>query len=991
MRAAPRGRRFRDLVEQVEGIIWEADPTTWQYTFVNQRAEEILGYPVERWLAEPEFWVKLVHPDDRAQAVAHCRAAIRAGQDHELEHRAVAADGHVVWLRDRVYVVRDSEGRARKLRGVMVDITARKQAEAALQTRARQQAAVAELGQRALAGIDLTTLLNEAVSLVARTLEVEYSNVLELLPDGHALLLRAGVGWRPGLVGRATVGAGRESQAGYTLLCREPVIVEDLRAEARFSGPPLLHEHGVVSGLSVVIPGQARPFGVLGAHTAQQRSFTRDDVNVLQAVANVLAMTIERQRIEAERAELLTREQAARAEAEAARQRLEAVLQQMPAGVLIAEAPSGRLLLGNEQVAHVWRHAFVPCAEVNEYLEYKGFHPDGRPYEPTEWPLARAIATGEVVGGEEIEFLRGDGTRGTMDMSAAPIYDRKGRIVAGVATFYDVTERKEAAEVLRRSEERFRVAQELSRDAFTILRSVRDERGAIVDFEWEYVNPAAAGILRHRVEELVGRRLLEVLPGNRAIGPFDAYVRVVETGQSHDIELSCRAEGIDGWFRNMTVKLNDGVAVSFSDITARKRTEDALRFLAEASTRLAASLDYEATLATLAQLAVPKLADWCVIDLLEADQSVRRLTAVAGDSANEGVALELVRYPPDAGRADHPVERALRTGQSQLVAEVSDALLTAVARAPAHLAILRQLRPRSLMSVPLVARGRILGAVSVVRAESGRRYGPADLALAEELARRAALSIDNARLHREAQEAIRMREAFLARASHELRTPLTIVKGHLALLGKRLTGGEPEATAAVSVAQRHVDRMTRLVADLLDASRLAAGRLTLKPEPLDLKGVVAEALAQVRSLAQAKGVGLVEAVVLGLALVGDRLKLEQVVINLLTNAIKHTPAEGTIRVEGRRGGEEVELSVRDSGEGLASEHLEQIFEPFFQVGSATGHRKAPGQGAGLGLAICRQIVMLHGGRIWAESEGPDRGSAFVVRLPAAASVKGSAA
>ena len=164
----------------------------------------------------------------------------------------------------------------------------------ALPVRVRQDAAMAQLGEDALAGVELPALMDKAVALVASTLEVEFAKILELLPDGGALLLRAGVGWREGLVGQATVGAAADSQAGYTLLSNEPVIVEDLRAETRFRGPALLLDHGVVSGLSVVIRGRERPFGVLGAHTTERRTFTKEDVHFLLAVANLLAMAIER-------------------------------------------------------------------------------------------------------------------------------------------------------------------------------------------------------------------------------------------------------------------------------------------------------------------------------------------------------------------------------------------------------------------------------------------------------------------------------------------------------------------------------------------------------------------------------------------------------------------------------------------------------------------------------------------------------------------------
>jgi PAS domain S-box-containing protein len=177
------------------------------------------------------------------------------------------------------------------------DITERKLAEERLEQRARQQSAVAELGLEALHSDDVEALMNEATRRLAEALHVEYCKVLELLPDGDALLLKAGVGWKEGYVGQATVGTEKSSQAGYTLRSMNPVIVRDLREEERFSGPALLHEHGVVSGLSVIIYAGKQPYGVLGAHTTQKRGFSDDDVNVLQAVANLLGEVIVRQRL----------------------------------------------------------------------------------------------------------------------------------------------------------------------------------------------------------------------------------------------------------------------------------------------------------------------------------------------------------------------------------------------------------------------------------------------------------------------------------------------------------------------------------------------------------------------------------------------------------------------------------------------------------------------------------------------------------------------
>ena len=196
-----------------------------------------------------------------------------------------------------------------RIAGIAEDITERKQAEKALRLRSRQQAAPADLGRRALERRDLGQLLNDAAALVPKILGIEFCCVHELLPGGEALLLRAGAGWREGLARRETVSAGGDSQAGFTLLSSAPVIVEDLRTETRFQPPALLLDHGVVSGMSVIIHARGRPYGVLSAHTSEQREFTGVDVDFLQSVANVLAPAIERRQLEEELLYTIEREQ----------------------------------------------------------------------------------------------------------------------------------------------------------------------------------------------------------------------------------------------------------------------------------------------------------------------------------------------------------------------------------------------------------------------------------------------------------------------------------------------------------------------------------------------------------------------------------------------------------------------------------------------------------------------------------------------------------
>lgn len=238
--------------------------------------------------------------EDQEIVDAAFKETLRTGSPLDVQHRIRRPDGSVRWIHCHAELIADPDGKPSRIVGSALDITEAKLSEETMRIRALQQEVVAKLGLNALSGSDPAELMDEAVVRLGKTLDVEYAKVLKLMPDSRELLLVAGVGWQNGLVGRGTVGAGLDSQAGYTLLSSEPVIVENLKTETRFSGPPLLHEHGVVSGMSTIISGHGRPFGVLGVHTTRHRKFTADNVHFLQAVANLIAMAIEQKRVEAE-------------------------------------------------------------------------------------------------------------------------------------------------------------------------------------------------------------------------------------------------------------------------------------------------------------------------------------------------------------------------------------------------------------------------------------------------------------------------------------------------------------------------------------------------------------------------------------------------------------------------------------------------------------------------------------------------------------------
>jgi len=288
-------QRWRFLAESIPQQVWTAKPDG-LVNYVNQRVLDYFGRPPEQLLGMK--WQSLIHPEDLPNCIQIWRHSLTTGEPYEVEFRLQKKDSTYRWHIGRALPWRDSQGQIGAWFGTNTDIDDRKQAERNLRSHANQQAVVAELGQLALAGKDLMVLMDRAAELIVKTLEIKYCYILELLPGDNAFLLRAGTGWQDGLVGYAIIGAQENSHAGYTLLVKEPVIIEDLRIETRFSGPPLLHNHRAVSGMSAIIPGQDKPFGVLGVYSTKKRQFTEDDIHFLQAVANVLATVRERQRTE---------------------------------------------------------------------------------------------------------------------------------------------------------------------------------------------------------------------------------------------------------------------------------------------------------------------------------------------------------------------------------------------------------------------------------------------------------------------------------------------------------------------------------------------------------------------------------------------------------------------------------------------------------------------------------------------------------------------
>ncbi|OFX20890.1 MAG: hypothetical protein A2V77_24585 [Anaeromyxobacter sp. RBG_16_69_14] len=434
---------------------------------------------------------------------------------------------------------------------------------------------------------------------------------------------------------------------------------------------------------------------------------------------------------------------------------------------------------------------------------------------------------------------------------------------------------------------------------------------------------------------------------------------------------------------------------------AAEAAESRSAFLAEAGALLSESLDYSRTLAGIARLCVRSMADWCVIDVLEG-REIRRVGGAHADPGKEPLLRELrQRYPP---RPDSPgpAVMVLRTGEPLLISSLTDDEIRRRFQDEEHAQLIRELGTRTAIAVPLVARGQTLGVISFYSASPERRYGPVDLELAQELARRAALAIDNARLYRDAlglAEAERLRaeaeaanralqqqaraleagklarEEVLAVVSHDLRGPLSAILTSSKTLEKVAPGGA--GAEAARLITRSATRLTRLASDLLDFSAIEAGRLSVVRAPHEAVSLAREAVETLQEMAQDHGVRLAtDSVPAGLTIECDRDRIIQVLSNLLANAIHVSPKGGTVALSVATDQGQAVFSVKDAGPGISPEELPRLFDRYSRG------RSASYKGTGLGLAIARRLVELHGGEIWAES-APGCGSTFRFRLPAA--------
>jgi PAS domain S-box-containing protein len=505
-------------------------------------------------------------------------------------------------------------------------------------------------------------------------------------------------------------------------------------------------------------------------------------------------------------------------------------------------------------------------------------------------------------------------------------------------------------------------------------------------------NDAAERMFGYTSAEMVGRSIRRIIPADRQ-SEEDAVLESIRAGRRVDHFETVRQRS-DGGLIPISLTVSpvldaDGNVIGASkiarDISERKQAEQqAVRraqrdtFLAQMTLMLTRSLDYEQTLRTVAAAAAPAVADYCAADVFTENGELVRLAVAHADPAKVRLAQE-VRANDDDPEAPSSPQTVGRTGVLSFIPDVSDEMVVGLAKGdPERLEKLRALGVVSYVCLPMIARDRVLGVLTFANADSGRRFTNDDVRFFQDVALRAALAVDNAQSYRQLQNANRLKDEFLATLSHELRTPLNAVLGYARMLQSGALSPD-KVPQALDVIDRNAAALAQIVEDVLDVSRIVLGKARLRVEPTDVTVVVQDAVATVAHALEAKGLQLRTILPAQIAdVTADPSRLQQVVWNFLSNAVKFTPRGGRIDVRVVEGDDYIEVVVSDTGIGFPVTFKPHIFERFRQAESGTTRLHG---GLGLGLAIARHIVEMHGGTIDAESAGEGKGATFIMRLP----------
>lgn len=576
-----------------------------------------------------------------------------------------------------------------------------------------------------------------------------------------------------------------------------------------------------------------------------------------------------------------------------------------------------------------------------------------------------------------------------IDISAAPIHSSNGEDIGVVLVFRDISTRRFAELQLARlnaqiQSQRQRLDTIISTVPGVVWEALTTDEPNVLQVY--FVSNYAETLLGYPIEEWFNTPhfWLKIMHPDDRRRVVIELTNMVKSRKGGTIEFRWLTKDQQMfWIEAQSVVIFDengeliGMRGISMNITARKRAEENQQFLSEISNILALSLDYEVTLKQITSLMVPKLADWSVIHILRDENTIQRLGFIHRDPSRATLLESTPEIQPINLQPRYMVLAVLRSGQTECYNDVSDEMLREATCDELLFRIAKQLGFSSYICVPLRVRDHVLGALTLAIADSGRRYDSVDVELVEEIARRAALAIENARLYEEAQEAIQTRDVFLSVASHELKTPLTSMRGYIETLRMPDVVMDPERRARYfDIIDRQTRRLERIVNDLLDLARHEGGATPLEMRVFSIERLFRQVAGRHERETQERHID-VSVVVPDEAdqITGDPDRLDQVVENLMTNAIRHTPDGGRIELRAEAGQGSVILQVVNTGDPIPPAHLPHVFERFYRADPAR-----PGGGSsGLGLSIVKAIVERHAGTVGVTSEGGR--TAFTVTLP----------
>jgi PAS domain S-box-containing protein len=920
-------QRTRASAERLNLALSAADLGDWSWDAasdvvqLSERAAAIFGIsprPQMTWRAMQE----LLHPDDRQRARQEVQRIIAERTQYDIEYRVNRPDGELVWVGVLGRAVYDAAGEVVGMYGVLQDISERKHLEQSLKT---SEARFRGLMEQAPFSVQLFS------------------------PDGRTI--QANRAWEE------LWGVTLQEIDGYNIL-------QDRQLEAK---GVLSYVQRAFAGEPTYIPAiQYDPEETVPSRTRHENPIRwvaavayplKDDAGAVREVVLVHDDISARKRAEA----------ALRASEE----KLRLLADTIPQLAWMAR-PDGHIEWFNRR----WFEYTGTTPEQMEGWGWQSVHdPDVLPEVVKKWQ--HSLATGEPFN-MVFPLRASDGGFQPFLTRVNPLRDERGRILYWFGTNTDITELRQAREALAASEERLRLALDAGR------MGVWDWNVRTGELKWSDsleplhgLTPGAFGGTFEHFEQLIH-------PGDRDRVQA-AIQRALEQAGDFYVEFrNIWPNGAVHWIAGSGKVFcdDDGRPLRMigigMDITQRKRGEETARFLADASAALAELVDFDSTLQKVASLAVPYFADWMTVDVLESDGTLRRVAVAHVDPTKVQLAHDLHRrFPPDPA-ARNGVWNILRTAQAEIVPKINEEVLTASVKDHQLLEIMRQLGLRSYIGVPLVVRGKTRGVLTFIAAESGHLYDHTDLSVAQDLASRAAIAVDNSQLYRQLREADRRKDEFLATLAHELRNPLAPLRNGLQVM----TLAHDDAVAveqARTMMERQLAQMVRLVDDLLDVSRITRNKLELRKERVTLATVIHSAVETSRPVIEQFGHAFsVTLPPAPIHLDADPMRLAQVFSNLLNNAAKYTEPRGSIALTAETQGNEAVVCVRDTGLGIPADALPHIFDMFSQVDR--NMERAQG-GLGIGLTLVRRLVEMHGGTVEARSDGPGQGSEFLVRLP----------